>query len=282
MPRERVFVSYSHRDRRHLDRLHVHIKPLVRNGLIDLWDDTRLEAGSVSKREIEAAMASAKVAVLLVSADFLASNFIADNELPSLLDRARDDGAIIIPVIVGACRFVETPALSRFQAMNDPSKPLAALPAAERERVWVRLSSAIEAGFVNRSSEEGWAVANEKAVAQALNELLVSSPGSFLIVSSGDAYVQFMLGDEGVDCEAVSNNYLPPTRQLTDEAQAKLDAYGFARPQEALRNFEKHYLTKALVSRVAGVASSVIQVLRDVYDVSNNEDLVIRLERHDA
>ena len=45
--RHRVFVSYSHRDRRHLDRLRVHLQPLERKGLSDVWDDTRLSRGKI-------------------------------------------------------------------------------------------------------------------------------------------------------------------------------------------------------------------------------------------
>ena len=83
-----VFISYSHSDREYLDRLLVHLKPLEKDGRIDLWVDTRLRAGDRWKKEIEKALNRANVAVLLVSADFLASDFITDNELPPLLKNA--------------------------------------------------------------------------------------------------------------------------------------------------------------------------------------------------
>jgi hypothetical protein len=71
--RPNVFVSYSHNDAEFLDRLLVHLKPLEKEGLLDLWVDTRLRAGDKWKKEIEKALQRATVAVLLVSADFLAS-----------------------------------------------------------------------------------------------------------------------------------------------------------------------------------------------------------------
>ena len=100
-----VSISYSHNDQEYLDRLLVHLKPLERDGLIDLWVDTKLRAGDRWKTEIEKALQKATVAVLLVSADFLSSDFIIDNELPPLLRNAEERGTRIIPLIIKPCRF---------------------------------------------------------------------------------------------------------------------------------------------------------------------------------
>jgi len=134
-PRTTVFISYSHQDSRWLERLQVHIKPLERKGLIDRWDDTRIVAGQDWQAEIEQALGSARVAVLLVSADFLASDFIQDEELPSLLEAAEQAGATILPLVVAPCLFIDTPGLARFQALNDPAKPLSGLTKPRQEAV---------------------------------------------------------------------------------------------------------------------------------------------------
>jgi len=145
--RSAVFVSYSHKDRRWLERLQIHLRPLERDHSIDVWDDTKIRPGTPWKSEIEKAISNAKVAILLVSADFLASDFVAKNELPPLLRAAEEEGAMILPIIVSPCRFVRTP-LGVFQAVNDPEKPLNSLKGANRERILTRVADVVESAFL--------------------------------------------------------------------------------------------------------------------------------------
>lgn len=140
LTRKTVFVSYCHSDRRFLARLRVHLRPLERDGLINLWSDEDLRAGDDWRSEIALAISSARVAIMLVSADFLASDFIAVNEVPQLLARAKSEGARIMPVVLQACGFVRHKGLAVFQAVNDPGRPLAELNVADRERVWDSLA----------------------------------------------------------------------------------------------------------------------------------------------
>src|SRR5260370_31391907 len=99
----KIFISYSHRDKRWLDRLLVHLRPMEREGVIDLWADTRIGAGDDWRHEIEAALSAADIAFLLISADFLASDFIASIELPALLLAARQRNCKVLSIIVGPC-----------------------------------------------------------------------------------------------------------------------------------------------------------------------------------
>lgn len=141
--RTRIFVSYSHADADWLKRLQVHLKPLERAGTIEWWDDTRILPGMVWRDEIEKALAAAHIGVLLVSADFLASDFIANHELPPLLAAAQDKGLTILSLIVGPSQFQNMPELSRFQAVNPPSQPLIGLSKAEQEAVLLKLAERI-------------------------------------------------------------------------------------------------------------------------------------------
>jgi hypothetical protein len=142
--RHRVFFSYSHSDAEYLDRMLIHLRPVERSGAINLWSDTKIRAGDRWREEIRRAVREARVVVLLVSADFLASEFIVTNELPPLLAAAEVEGARIIPVIVKPSRFVRDDSLSRFQALNDPKEPIIRMGEAEREELYAKLAEVIE------------------------------------------------------------------------------------------------------------------------------------------
>src|SRR4051794_27663793 len=122
--RTKVFISYSHADNDWLERLKRHLKPLVREGCLECWDDTHIRPGDDWHQEIRNALDTAQVAVLLISADFFASNFINENELPPLLAAAQAKGVRILPVILSASQFDWNSSLARFQTVNPPNRPL--------------------------------------------------------------------------------------------------------------------------------------------------------------
>lgn len=149
--RSQVFICYSHADKQWLDRLHVHLKPLERQGAVTRWDDTLISPGSKWRDEIQTAITAAKVAILLISADFLASDFITTNELPPLLEAAEREGAVILPVILSPCRFGQTETLSQFQAVNPPSEPLVSMRKNRRESVMVKVANAVATALSDRT-----------------------------------------------------------------------------------------------------------------------------------
>lgn len=123
MPRTKVFVSYSHEDHGWLKRLSQHIAVLQRRGLVDVWSDTRIAVGEDWEREIESALTAAKVAVLLVSPAFLASDYIWEHEMPRIVAHSAQ-GMDILPLIVRPCAWRLEEALARLQARPSEGRPL--------------------------------------------------------------------------------------------------------------------------------------------------------------
>ena len=142
--RNQVFISYSHEDKRWRDDLHTHLTAHLRGGSIVSWsDDQQIAPGSDLRQEIESALTHSKVAVLLVSPEFLASDFIREHELPLLFKEAEQGGIRVLWVPVRASAFKET-ALKDYQAVLDVGQPLANMTDAERDQAWVRIGEEIE------------------------------------------------------------------------------------------------------------------------------------------
>ena len=136
--RNKVFICYSHEDIKYLHRLKTHLDSLGKKSSVEYWDDTKLRAGTYWQREIEYALQTAKVAIILVSPDLLASEFVLKNELPPLLKAAESEGTIILPVILCPCLFQESH-LGKFEPINSPFKPLSKLTGSGRDEIWVEL-----------------------------------------------------------------------------------------------------------------------------------------------
>jgi len=154
LERNKVFISYSHKDAKYLiNGLLPHLQYLEENKRIDLWVDTKLKPGENWQNEVENALASAKVAILLISIDFLNSPFIRKNELPPLLFAAEAEGGTILPVILRPCG--ELPkSLSRFQAINSPSRTVSRMKGYEREELWVKVAKATADAMSSETSME--------------------------------------------------------------------------------------------------------------------------------
>jgi len=144
--RSKIFVSYSHKDLCWLQRVRTHLNVLENEGIyVDVWDDTKISAGMKWGEEIQRALSCAKIALLLITTDFLASRFIANNELPPLLQAAEEDGVKIMPLIIKPSRFKNHKKLSQYQALNNPSEPLVNLSEGQQDEILVQLTNSIEA-----------------------------------------------------------------------------------------------------------------------------------------
>ncbi|BAU14886.1 small GTP-binding protein [Leptolyngbya sp. NIES-3755] len=142
--RDLIFISYSHKDKKWLTALRTMLKPLEKKLPVEVWDDTRIRTGQQWRSEIAQALDRACVAILLVSPDFLASDFIAEHELPPLLKAAEQGGLVVVSLHISHSLYDETE-IEKYQAINDPTQTLDLLNPGERNRLLVRVCREIKA-----------------------------------------------------------------------------------------------------------------------------------------
>jgi hypothetical protein len=128
-----VFISYSHKDAKWLDRLRQFLRPLEQQELIRVWDDTEIRPGSDWLGEIRKALEASRVAVFLVTQDFLDSPFIRNQALPALLQVAVDKGCLIFWIAVSSSTFEDSP-LAKLQGAIPPTAPLDLMPEPSRTK----------------------------------------------------------------------------------------------------------------------------------------------------
>jgi len=150
VPAAEVFVSYAHEDAVHLGSLSAQLSLLQRQGLVDLWYDGRILPGADWHQDIAAHLTSANVIVLLVSADFLASDYSWSVELDHALHRS---DAIVVPIIVRPCLWQDAP----FAHLNAlPSEGRAITTWSNQEEAWLDVASGLAAlikALANRPAE---------------------------------------------------------------------------------------------------------------------------------
>lgn len=120
----RAFISYSHRDADALDRLHVHLANLQREGRIETWYDREILAGEVLDDEISEELEAAELFLLMVSPDFIASNYCVEREMQRALERHEAGAARVVPIIVEPCDWAAMPQLRRLKAVPKDGLPI--------------------------------------------------------------------------------------------------------------------------------------------------------------
>lgn len=141
----KIFISYSHANDLYFNRLMTHLKGLkmIIDGF-DVWSDKEIHAGQQWKSEISKALSESNIAILLVSPDFLASDFIKNNELPPILRKAAEENTTVLCLLVEPSLFSNSK-LSEFQAINKPERTLSDMPTqAEKDRTYLALMNEIQ------------------------------------------------------------------------------------------------------------------------------------------
>ncbi|WP_339903775.1 toll/interleukin-1 receptor domain-containing protein, partial [uncultured Cyclobacterium sp.] len=137
-----IFVSYSHKDEEDKKEIKKFIGSIDTNFKFDIWDDTKIQTGDIWKQKIEKAISEAHIAILLLSIDFLDSDFIKNDELPLLLEKYNKDKIIIFCVLIGYCPIDYNPFFKKLQIFNKNS-PLRDLPEGEKAKQLSKLAGEI-------------------------------------------------------------------------------------------------------------------------------------------
>jgi TIR domain len=145
---KKIFISYAHRPERQtgwVARIRTHLQGIVKESDFEVWDDTRIETGATWRDEIERSIRQSKAVIIVLTADFCASKFIRDEELPLLLEVADAARTRIICIYGSAVHLTGTSErLTKYQFLNSSDEPLQALTEAEREDVYRNLARTVD------------------------------------------------------------------------------------------------------------------------------------------
>ena len=122
--KKNVFLSYSHKDETFKEQLDIHFSALKRSDRIATWNDRKMLPGAILDEEIKKQLRNADIVILLISADFIASNYCYEIEMQEAIERAKKNECIMIPVILRPCAWADTP-LGDFLALPKDGKAIA-------------------------------------------------------------------------------------------------------------------------------------------------------------
>src|ERR1700676_3238407 len=122
-----VFFSYAHEDEMWRIELEKHLSNLQRKGLIAAWHDRKIAPGTEWANEIDTHLKTAQLILLLISSDFLASDYCWGVELQEAMRRQHAGEARVIPIILRPTDWDETP-FAKLQALPTDGKPVILWP----------------------------------------------------------------------------------------------------------------------------------------------------------
>ena len=262
-----IFVSYAREDRKIVEGLRKPFAPLERKfGCELIWDDSRLSAGDPWRTQINCSLMEARIAILLVSQDFLASTFIQESELPILLVRYREGDLELIPVLVGPVDIEET-GLADLQFLNPPELPLKKLSEYDQETWYLELAKRVKqilltpsVGIDTSVSKTPWRPGDHQAqrtqvlthdwkatvppvlamdeISHQLHRIFTQTQfRGFVVFRRPPYYVQFAfyreLDESSIVVEVVSNTHLPSDRPLSRlQIRHLLEELEFTQPSD--------------------------------------------------
>jgi len=135
-----VFISYSHKDESFREELGTHLSILCRQGLISEWNDRKIMPGKKWEEEINAYIDKADLILLLISPDFIASDYCYGIELKKALDRHENNVSKVVPILIRPVDWQDEP-ISRIQALPKDATPVSTW--SDRDEAWIDVAKGI-------------------------------------------------------------------------------------------------------------------------------------------
>ena len=130
----KLFFSYSHADEELRDQLATHLKLMERQGLLAGWHDRAIPVGTEWNKHIVRELEEADIILLLISADFLASDYCWDVEVTRAMERHEAGEAVLVPVLLRPCAWEEAP-FAKYQGLPRDVRPVTEWD--NRDQAWV-------------------------------------------------------------------------------------------------------------------------------------------------
>jgi len=140
----RLFYSYSHKDERLRDELETHLKILERQGLILPWHDRRIMGGENWASEIDNNLKQANVILLLISSDFIASDYCYEVEMKLAMERQAKGEARVVPILLRPADYKGTPFAS---LQGFPTDMKAVTQWRDRDAAWLNVETGLKETF---------------------------------------------------------------------------------------------------------------------------------------
>ena len=118
-----VFISYAHEDSSFLPKLEKHLESLKKQNLISTWSDTDISPGTEWKPQIMSRLNSAQIILLLISSDFMGSNFCYSIEMKTAIQRHKNNQARVLPIVLRSVDWEGAP-FANLQMLPTEAKPI--------------------------------------------------------------------------------------------------------------------------------------------------------------
>jgi len=147
----KVFISYAHEDEKYKDELAKHMSVLVRQGLLQEWNDRKIKAGEEWDAAIKSKLNDADLIIFLVSKDFFFSDYINNVEIANAIERQKSDKVQILPVLVNYCFYEET-FIENFTIYPAEAKPVEAWK--NHDEAWLTVIEGIIQSIAKLKNED--------------------------------------------------------------------------------------------------------------------------------